>query len=93
MLKIRLDGNFHSDYKQFIDSYPSLVKDVDQRVGWFVKNPDDSRLENHALMKRMKGKFAFIITGYMRIVYEWLGKKTVRFLAIGGHNKVYTQSR
>ncbi len=39
----------------------------------------------------MKGKFAFSITGDMRIIYEWLGKNTVRFLAIGGHKKVYTQ--
>ena len=41
----------------------------------------------------MKGKFAFSITNDIRIIYEWLGKNTVRFLAIGGHKKVYTQSR
>lgn len=91
MLKIQLDGNFHSDYKQFIEDYPSLLKDTKQRIDWFIKNSNDTRLKNHALRKRMKGKFAFSITGDIRIVFEWLGKRTVRFLAIGGHKKVYTR--
>lgn len=91
MLKIRLDGNFHLSYKEFIDEYPFLNEEVEQRIGWFKKNSEDSRLKNHALRKRMKGKFAFSITRDIRIVYEWIGKKTVRFLAIGGHNKVYNR--
>jgi len=37
----------------------------------------------------MKGKWAFSVTDDIRIVYEWLGKTTVRFLAIGRHSKVY----
>jgi len=37
----------------------------------------------------MRGKFSFSITGDVRIVYEWLGRNEVRFLAIGGHRKVY----
>jgi len=41
----------------------------------------------------MKGKFAFSITDDIRIVYEWLGKSTVRFLAIGEHEKVYTSKK
>ncbi|MBI2086543.1 hypothetical protein HYT74_04330 [Candidatus Daviesbacteria bacterium] len=53
------------------------------------KNPQDTRLKNHSLTGRMIGKWAFSITGDIRIVYEWLGKTAVRFLAIGGHKKVY----
>ena len=37
----------------------------------------------------MAEKWAFSITDDIRIVYEWLNKNTVRFLAIGGHNRVY----
>ncbi len=62
-----------------------------QREKLFMNKPNDSRLDNHALRKRMKGKFAFSITGDMRIIYEWLGKNTVRLLAIGGHKKVYSR--
>ncbi|MDO8340457.1 MAG: hypothetical protein Q7T59_00605 [Candidatus Woesebacteria bacterium] len=90
MLKIQLDGKFHSSYKQFIVDYPLLDKEVEKRVNWFKKNPNDTRLRNHLLKKRMKGKYAFSINGDVRIVYEWLGKNKVRFLAIGGHNRVYT---
>ncbi len=55
------------------------------------KNPNDTRLDNHQLTKRMEGKWAFSITDDIRIVYEWLGKNTARFLAIGGHSKIYSQ--
>jgi mRNA-degrading endonuclease YafQ of YafQ-DinJ toxin-antitoxin module len=54
-----------------------------------MRNPDDTRLDRHPLTKKMGGKWAFSITDDIRIVYEWLGKNTVRFLAIGKHRKVY----
>ena len=55
----------------------------------FRRNPKDTRLKVHALKKRMRGKWAFSVTHDMRIVFEWLGKSTVRFLAIGKHGDVY----
>ena len=57
------------------------------------KNPKDSRLEAHPLRKRLKGKLAFRVTDDVRVVFEWLGKNTVRLLAIGGHKKVYSKRR
>lgn len=75
---------------QEIDNNELLDK-IQHLINLFILNTEDTRLRNHALRKRMKGKFAFSITGDMRIIYEWLGKNTVRFLAIGGHKKVYTQ--
>ncbi|OGG27543.1 hypothetical protein A3A64_02805 [Candidatus Gottesmanbacteria bacterium RIFCSPLOWO2_01_FULL_48_11] len=60
-----------------------------ERIRWFRKNPDDTRLRNHALHKKLAGKWAFSITGDIRIVYEWVGMSTVRLLAIGGHKMVY----
>ncbi|MDO8570225.1 MAG: hypothetical protein Q7R97_01410 [Candidatus Daviesbacteria bacterium] len=68
---------------------PELKKEVDKRIIWFQNNPQDTRLRNHLLIGRMSGKWSFSITGDIRIVYEWIGKTTVRFLAIGGHQKVY----
>lgn len=62
---------------------------VDARVHWFRNNPNDTRLRNHKLHKDLKGKWAFSVTGEIRIVYEWIGKTTVRFLAIGTHQDVY----
>ena len=60
-----------------------------KRIRWFKKNPHDTRLDNHLLTKKMIGKWAFSITDDIRIVYEWTNQTTVRFLAIGSHNKVY----
>lgn len=70
-------------------SHPELAEEVSLRVRWFERNSEDTRLKNHDLHKRMLGKFAFSITNDVRIVYKWLGKNEVRFLAIGGHKKVY----
>ncbi len=69
-----------------------LKEEIVKRVTWFRKNPDDLRLDSHKLTKRLKGKFAFSITGDIRIIYERLRKNTVRFLAIGPHNKVYRKN-
>lgn len=60
-----------------------------ERIALFRKNPDDTRLANHALHGRMDEKWAFSITDDIRIVYTWIGNTTVRFLAIGTHEEVY----
>ncbi len=92
MLKIELSGKFDRMYKDLINRNSHLRREITKRVILFKRNPNDSRLCNHALRKRMKGKFAFSITDDIRIVYEWLGKNTVRFLAVGTHNKVYKKA-
>lgn len=92
MIKTKLGGTFHASYELFVVNYPNLLGEVKKRVDWFKNNPEDTRLDNHILKGRMKGKFAFSVTGDIRIVYEWLGKNTVRFLAIGGHNRVYVKN-
>lgn len=89
MIKIVKSGGYVSMFNEIKD--PDLYLLILQKVKLFVNKPNDTRLDNHALRKRMKGKYAFSITDDIRIVYEWIGKKTVRFLAIGGHNKVYTR--
>ena len=89
MIKIVRSGKY-TKMLQEIDNNELLDK-IQYLINLFIINPGDSRLYNHALRKRMKGKYAFSITGDIRIVYEWLGKQKVRFLAIGGHNKVYTR--
>lgn len=66
-----------------------LAELIAYRINLFRYNPDDTRLDNHLLTKRMEGKWAFSITGDIRIVYEWIGKRDVRFLAIGTHTEVY----
>lgn len=63
----------------------SVVRCVER----FIKNPSDTRLDDHALKKKMKGKRAFSITNDIRIIYRWIGKNKAQFLNIGRHIEVY----
>lgn len=89
MVKITYTGDYQEDLLNLLETFPELKQEVDRRVFWFQKNSDDTRLDIHPLRKSMEGKWAFSITDNIRIVYEWSGKKTVRFLAIGSHTQVY----
>lgn len=91
MVKIINTGNFDLMYRQLIQEDPNVADYVLEAVEYFKRNSDDTRLDNHKLTKSKKliGRWAFSITDDIRIVYEWIGKTTVRFLAIGGHQKVY----
>ncbi|OGY09407.1 MAG: hypothetical protein A2782_01130 [Candidatus Blackburnbacteria bacterium RIFCSPHIGHO2_01_FULL_43_15b] len=89
MLKIKNTGRFDKEYRLLVQDNPELAGLVTKQVELFVKNPKDTRIRNHKLTKSMLGKWAFGVTGDIRIVYEWQGKNVVRFLAIGGHSEVY----
>lgn len=89
MPKITKIGEFEEMYSEICKEDLLLESEINQRIRWFKNNPNDTRLNNHALTKKMEGKWSFSITDDIRIVYEWLGQTTVRFLAIGGHKKVY----
>lgn len=87
--------NIHrtSDYEWMLEELygvdEEILESVRARVKLFRKNPEDTRLDNHPLHKRMKGKWAFSVDEDIRIIYEWVGKTTVRFLSIGHHFDVY----
>lgn len=89
MVNIRLGKIFNQQYRMLILQNPELGQHIDQKILQFKNNPNDTRLKNHALKKRMRGKWAFSIAPDIRIVYEKIGIKTVRFLAIGTHEEVY----
>lgn len=89
MVNVKCTGNYYLDLQQLLFTQPQLKQKIDNAVILFLKNPDDTRVLNHVLKDRIEDKWAFSITNDVRIVYEWMGKNTVRFLAIGGHNKVY----
>lgn len=90
MIKIRYSGSYYHGYKDLLGTSPELKLAIERSVHLFTKNPDDSRLDNHPLKRRMEGKWAFSITADVRIVYEFIGRNSVRFLVIGPHTKVYS---
>ena len=86
---IQPSGKYNRMYCTLVHKQPEITIVVLEKVRLFRKNPDDTQLKNHKLKKRLSGKYAFSITDDIRIVYEWIGKNTARFLAIGGHAEVY----
>jgi len=91
MLKIRLGKSFNFQYQALIKNNKKIKEIVITKINQFRNNPHDTRLRNHALTKRLNGKWAFSITSDIRIIYEWVGENTIRFLAIGTHMEVYNK--
>lgn len=89
MIRYQASESYYQNLKELLQESPELSEIIDLHIKWFNNNPDDTRLANHELHKHMSGKWAFSITDDIRIIYKWLGKNEVRFLAIGGHPKVY----
>jgi len=89
MVKVKLSGKFNANYKELISSDSKLESVIWSRIAIFLNKSSDTRLRNHKLKGKLKGKWAFSITEDIRIVYEWKSKNVVRFLAIGRHEKVY----
>ena len=89
MIKIRTSGDFDKDYRELLKENPEIKIETAKRIILFSQNPLDTRLKNHRLTKRLRNKWAFSIADDVRIIYEWKGKTTARFLAIGRHDKVY----
>lgn len=89
--------NRTGDYEKMLedladDDDEEILERVRARMKIFRKNPEDTRLDNHPLHKRMEERWAFSVNDDIRIVYEWVGKTTVRLLAIGTHETVYKKS-
>ncbi len=91
-MKIEFSGEYTSMYAALVADDDAMRARILEHVIWFRRNTDDTRLANHPLHKKMKGYWAFSVTDDIRIVYRWMGKTTVRFLAIGRHETVYKKS-
>lgn len=89
MVRIEYHTDYFKDLTELLQKDPQIKEAVSQRFHWFVNNPDDGRLKNHLLRRKMRGKWAFSITDGIRVIYRWKGKNIAQILAIGGHEKVY----
>lgn len=89
MIKIKFAGDYVPMLRMLLDESPEIAEIVNEKIKLFRKNPNDRRLSNHPLKKALIGKWAFSITGDIRVIYKITGKNNVSFLAIGGHHKVY----
>lgn len=93
MVKIQFIPSYAKMLEALLKSNPTLRDSVDTSESRFRDNPGDTRLRTHALRKKLQGKHAFSVTDDIRIIFEWVGKTTARFLAIGPHKKVYGRKK
>lgn len=89
MISVDFDRNYYVYLDALLQEQPELVKEIETCIRRFRKNPRDTRLANHHLIKHMVGRWAFSVMNDIRIIYLWTGKHTVRFLSIGRHVDVY----
>lgn len=93
MVKVKRSGKFNEQLRELSIKSLELNRLAEKRILLFINNPNDTRLDNHPLTKRMSGTWAFSITDDIRITYEWHSRTTVRFREIGPHDKVYSKIR
>lgn len=55
-MKIRQSGDFDRMYEALITTHPELAEIVLKQVEQFVKNSNDTRLDNHEPHKSMEGQ-------------------------------------
>lgn len=52
----------------------------------FKTNPFDSRLDTHKLHGKYKEYWAFTVVGQYRVMFDFVGSKTVDFINVGTHD-------
>ena len=62
---------------------------VGERINIFRKDPQNALLNNHKLQGRQSDYLSINISGDIRALYEYMGKKKVLFVAVGGHSQLY----
>lgn len=64
-------------------------RQLSERVEWFRKDPQDSRLKVHALTGRLKGLLSFSLTYGKRVVFVFVKQNVALFVDVGSHDDVY----
>ena len=62
----------------------------DQRLAFFIKDPYNRLLDNHALGGKYKGYRSIDITGDLRAVYEPITQDRAYFIIVDTHSNLYS---
>lgn len=89
MPQILFTKKFTKQYQTLLKNQPKKAKKLEKLTEIFIQNPRHPLLKTHALGGKLAGKSAFWVSYNLRVVFQWLNKNSVRFLAIGTHNQVY----
>ncbi len=64
----------------------SLQEEAVEKIELFENDPTYSQLKAHKLNGKLKNRYSFSVNYQTRIIYTYLSKSEVVFLAIGDHD-------
>jgi addiction module RelE/StbE family toxin len=85
-MSIKFQKNFEKQYKKLSTKTKEKIK---ERIIIFENDQFNPMINNHALQGKYTGYRSINITGDFRIIYKLLDERTVLFVEIGTHSKLY----
>lgn len=89
MIEITWDQGFKKIYRKKIKNHNDLKRKFWERVEIFTEEPFNTQLRTHKLTGKLEGLWAFSVAFDCRVIFEFIDKKKVLFIDIGGHDEVY----
>jgi addiction module RelE/StbE family toxin len=86
-MKIRFHKDFEKRYEKLTEKEQEKTRG---RIGLFLENPFDLRLNNHPLKGKYTDYRSINITGDIRAVYKLISEKECIFVIIGRHGNLYS---
>ena len=83
---VRYSSHFARQYQRLA---PSIQLQAENRESSFRKDAFDPLLRTHKLKGKLAENWAYSVTHHFRIMFRFLQKDEVIFLAIGSHDEVY----
>ncbi len=74
--------------KQFAKLPGKIREQCIEKIKFFLENPFDQRLNNHAVYHPYDGCRSINVTGDIRAIYE-PGEDVALFICIGSHSELY----
>lgn len=72
--------------KQFKNFEEDLQEEILEKIGLFKNKKNHKLLKTHKLKGRLSGRYSFYVNYKIRIIFSYLSKKEVVFLAVGDHD-------
>ncbi|MFA5742839.1 MAG: type II toxin-antitoxin system mRNA interferase toxin, RelE/StbE family [Candidatus Paceibacterota bacterium] len=79
--------NFEKNYQKFGKAEKEKIKD---RLGIFIDDPFDRRLNNHPLKGKYEDYRSINISGGLRAIYKYINDSECVFVEIGTHSELYS---
>lgn len=86
---VNYTAGFRKKFKKRIYFDAKLVKQFELRLGMFCGGENIEVLKIHELAGRLKGHFAFSVTGDIRVIFQKVSEEEIILVDIGSHNQVY----